>query len=373
MKEKAESFNYPPGLHKERVAHETTELANTVIWENKKLHAPFNIEVGKPSPLGLMFEVAPNADRPEGLSLKTRLWFHGRSADIGAVYFNDDEGNLYRDVDVKGAGKVSVFGFPEEWNHREKSSDHRVEGLMNKEDAMHDSEIAELFSNFGIRTHRSLAVIELHELAKSDKKTGNAITMSLDELRKNGHLPENFYPVVQVRAFGTKTRLIDIKKFGAVREEVEDTISLVSRETKESVKDIESYIDWFAKTLGTNVGRMHANGYTHAYLTLHNITLDCRLVDFDSVEKRSEDDTDPEIPEYASIEEEIEAEPLPSVFWGKASNDYYKAAASLQDYLLLLKREFRELRSVDQDELLIVYEEGYLAANPKANTFLWDM
>ena len=43
------------------------------------------------------------------------------------------------------------------------------------------------------------------------------------------------------------------------------------------------YLFWFAETLGKNVGLLHAHHYSHNYLSPHNITLDARIVDLDSV------------------------------------------------------------------------------------------
>ena len=43
------------------------------------------------------------------------------------------------------------------------------------------------------------------------------------------------------------------------------------------------YLRWFSRTLAENVARMHKAGFIHGYLTGHNITLDCRIVDLDSV------------------------------------------------------------------------------------------
>ena len=59
---------------------------------------------------------------------------------------------------------------------------------------------------------------------------------------------------------------------------------MVSQELgyKRTITDKE-YFEWFAKTLGENVGIMHRNGWTHRYLSSHNVTLDCRIVDLDSV------------------------------------------------------------------------------------------
>lgn len=45
----------------------------------------------------------------------------------------------------------------------------------------------------------------------------------------------------------------------------------------------KEYLTWLAETLGINVARMHNSGWFHGYLTTHNITLDGRITDLDSV------------------------------------------------------------------------------------------
>jgi hypothetical protein len=50
-------------------------------------------------------------------------------------------------------------------------------------------------------------------------------------------------------------------------------------------------MEWFAKTLGKNIGLMHSNGWAHGnpyiYSTPSNVTLDCRIVDLDTVLDRT--------------------------------------------------------------------------------------
>lgn len=381
MKEGAEApANYPPGLHKERKRYPTITLENEVIWENRDLQAPFNFEVGKPSPLGLTFDLSERGSEHEvGLSLATRRVSHKRSADIGPVFFKDKAGVLYRDIDIKGAGLVSESGAPTSWYKQTTSeslfpmklSEPRMKGLMDKEDALHDSKMAERLAALGIRTHRSIAVIELRELATLSA-TNEMRRESIEALRERGELPETFVPVVQIRAFGTKTRIWDVGDYISkiARKEVNDAIALVRREADPQVKDVESYLDWFAKTLGLNVGRMHANGYTHDFLTIHNITIDCRLTDFDDVKKRSDGDTDPVIPEYESAEEEINAAPPPSEFWDRASIDFHAAIKSMENYISRLKKVFPELRDMDHEKLLVAFEKAYFEENPAGNTHL---
>lgn len=382
MKEGFEPRPFPAGLHKERPQYPTMELKNTVLWENEDLRAPFKFEVGAPSPLGLTFDLSEDdAVKSRGLSLRTREDAHGRSADIGAVYFKDPEGHLYRDIDLKGVGAVSKgTGVPYQWRTETAGGilgayigTKQLSGLMNKEDALHDTEIAETFTHLDIRTHRTVAIVELEELAvyDEDKPAEGMKTEPIQDLRESGKLPEVFIPVVQVRAFGTKTRLQDIHYDTHAKKELEDAISFVSHETDGKVADISSYASWFTETLAVNVSRMHKNGYTHGYLTSHNITADCRLTDFDSVEKRPAEDLDPVAPIFSSPEEELNAEPQKSAFWDAASEDFHRTIKTLQGFLVLLMQRFPdETESVDPEKLLATFEKVYLRENPSANYLL---
>lgn len=51
----------------------------------------------------------------------------------------------------------------------------------------------------------------------------------------------------------------------------------------------ESYCYWLARNLGEQIGKMHFAGFRHNYLSLHNITADGRIVDYDSVEENQTD------------------------------------------------------------------------------------
>lgn len=65
----------------------------------------------------------------------------------------------------------------------------------------------------------------------------------------------------------------------------EDAKKLVSQELGRENNPFsdQEYLDWFAETLGKNVGLMHKNGWFHSNLSHHNITLDCRICDLDMV------------------------------------------------------------------------------------------
>ena len=66
---------------------------------------------------------------------------------------------------------------------------------------------------------------------------------------------------------------------------------LIAREggQDEEMTDFD-YLKWVAKTITKDIGTMHKNGWLHNYLrTGHNITIDGRLVDLDSVRNIQEE------------------------------------------------------------------------------------
>lgn len=103
--------------------------------------------------------------------------------------------------------------------------------------------------------------------------------------------------MVEIRGFGTKARIGDIlskpadmiedKKKEIKELLLEDAKKLVSQELGRENNPLtdQEYLEWFAETLGENVGLMHKNGWVHGFLHDHNITLDCRIADLGSVKQ----------------------------------------------------------------------------------------
>ena len=69
---------------------------------------------------------------------------------------------------------------------------------------------------------------------------------------------------------------------------IDATIQKVDEELDEHFSYAE-YLKWFAKTLGTNVARMHKAGYSHRFLHSQNVTADCGIMDNDSVKELPQD------------------------------------------------------------------------------------
>lgn len=105
-----------PELEKSKETLKTIEVSNKVIWVNEHFKAPFNLEAGKPAELGIF--LYPKAEKLT-LQDKMRGWFlknsdgastlpievalgHGRNALAGRIIFEDDQGKICRDIDLKG-------------------------------------------------------------------------------------------------------------------------------------------------------------------------------------------------------------------------------------------------------------------------------
>jgi hypothetical protein len=266
------------------------KVKNKVAFVNKEVYTPLKLEKGKENPLGLFPKSAiPELFQRKPGEQRLETWpRHERSAILGRAIFKDKQGRFYRDIDLKGIGhierkKIGITG----WDPREKE----FLGLLESKDAFKEYKFGEKFLSAGIRAPRTLAIINLEEIIEGGKK------FSLKEARKKGVIKEDFQPVVEVRGFGTKARISDIFFGDEWLEETkkllfEDAKKLVSQELERGDNPLtdQEYLEWFAETLGKNVGLMHKNGWLHSNLTSHNITLDCRICDLDTVKKLKGDE-----------------------------------------------------------------------------------
>lgn len=288
-----ESKNLPVGTgekFQEERRKETlpaTEVRNTVVWVNPAFkEAPFELTLGKETKLGLFFSPQPSREiivMPEPGSGE------GRSGLIGSVVFRDKEDRLYRDVDIKGMGFFVEIVGAESYERdtrdiRPGRGPQEMMGLMDYELALRDRNFSEKFLKAGIRTHRVLAIVDLEEIFYRGKK------ISVEAAQEDGIMGQEIHPVLEVRAFGTKERIdylqADPQNPPERREQAFlDAKAMVAQELGRdpSTFSVEEYITWFARTLGKQVATLRKLKLVHRYLSTHNITLDCRIVDLDSV------------------------------------------------------------------------------------------
>ena len=274
------------------------EVANEVAWVNNKIEAPFKLEVGKQSRLGMFLTPNNEGENPYPVEVSKD---QTRSGILGRVIFKDKEGRLYRDIDMKGIGYSRIGYVPSDRNEGGAGplgwhSVYRhiwrwagTTGIANQELIRRDVDFSEKFLKAGVRTHRVIAVIDLKEVVGRDGRK-----MSIKEAQKEGVLKENDEPVIEIRAFGVRSRLSDIdanfSKPAIQKRLLEDARTMVAQELgldPDKFTDQE-YIEWLVDTMAVNVARMHHKKWVHGYLTTHHITLDGRIVDLDSVENIKE-------------------------------------------------------------------------------------
>lgn len=164
-------------------------------------------------------------------------------------------------------------------------------GIANQELIRRDINYSEKFLKAGIRTHRVIAVLELKEIVD-----GSGKKLSLDEARKKDMLSKEDEPVIEIRAFGVRSRVWDV--VNALRsDKLEKATKLLSDAKNMVAQELniepgrftyDDYFEWLIKTTAINIARMHYNKWVSGYLSSHNITLDGRLVDLDSIETESE-------------------------------------------------------------------------------------
>lgn len=267
------------------------EVANKVMWRNPAFEeAPFKIKEGEPTPLGRFLipdkEIPlPQDEHVKELSIAPEKR-SGRSAAIEPIIFRDRDGNLYRDVDLKGVGGFLTNFYPK-FEYRptpvrplEDNPNDRY-GILNLSNALYDRDFSEAFHKENIRTYRVITITELGEILDNEGKR-----VSIQEAKERGILPPTTIPVVEVRAFATRERISWLhNEDERARLALKDAKTLVAQELErnpESFSD-EEYFLWFSKTLGEQIARIKKQELYHGFLHSQNITLDCRIVDLDSV------------------------------------------------------------------------------------------
>jgi len=260
-------------------------VKNKVLWKSRH-ELPFKVKVGGSA---AVYFATPAPSPAESHGVLEGLFQHGRSATFGKAWFKGP-GGLYRDIDLKGIGHISVGHEPpvKHISPLAQAAAPGTLGLLDRSDAELERNMAHKFLKVGIRTALPIAIVELHEIVD---ESGHRI--SIEEARSRGMLhAETKQPVVLVRAFLKKERisnLLDVKG-REMRAMIDDAKAVLKREQKKSrsMTDKE-YIKWFAQNLGQQIALMHNKGFVHGYLSEHNITLDGRIVDLDSVEKVSKE------------------------------------------------------------------------------------
>jgi len=278
------------------------EVKNTVLWRNPafKDTMPFKIERGKQTNLGIFFTPKPE-EYPEEKARRPVIMpegYKGRSGLLGTVIFQDRDGQLYRDVDIKGIGKFqkpdqeSILGAMTgtgnfgvgTTGHIKKTGAQEAEGLMDYEFALRDTNYSEKFLKAGIRTHRVISIAEPEEIIDEE---GKKITIA--QAKKLKIISKEMHPVFEIRALGTKERIAYLQPNVSLERRKTaygDAKAMIAQELGKDPDKFspEEYLTWFTETLGRQTAKIRKLKLFHGYITEHNITLDCRIVDLDSVQ-----------------------------------------------------------------------------------------
>lgn len=277
-REKIPERTYGGYLHAEPVDNEVT-------WRNSHfpkelppdVHGSIIGEVGTRSKLGLF--LTPNKTAYKLFVIKEHAEKRSRVTEARQHYFKDDEGNLYQDLDLKGTGHaITIEG------GLEVGSISSYNDPPNLKDLEKDRDWAELLHKEGLRVVRHIAHIKLKEIIYEGRK------ITIEQAKKISNIKANAEPAIAVRAFGVRTRTYQLLKTpDAEKEEMlEDARKHVAKELGINPQRFtkRNYLNWFAKTIGKNLGKLHALGYRHDNL-YPNVTLDARLVDFATIDRRS--------------------------------------------------------------------------------------
>lgn len=321
------------------------EVSNEVFWVNQEVKAPFDMKEGEPTKLGV-FISNESQERSIGTVMN-----HGRTGILGKVIFEDTLGRKYRDVDAKGIGHVgyNTALYPEAKEFYDRtagpyaSSNPGGLGLMDRSVALKDASMAEELLSHGIRTYRVIGITKLNELiVQVPDGSGNLKEekISIAEAKQRKMIAENIEPVVEVRAFGTRARVQDVNEGTAYS----DAIKLVRQELDIPYEEFQSkeYLHWYAQMLGTSVGRLHKQKLTHGFLTPHNLTLDCRIVDLDSIKMQQD------VPDLSIV---------------TSSSPQDKVDICQESYVADFERALGTLNSLDYSHVLdSIYTEAYRKA-----------
>lgn len=266
-------------------------VKNKVALVNPEIDSGFDLREGKESSLPLFVRSAfPNLIKKKPGEQLVEGWKgHDRTTLYTRKKIKDKQGRKYRDIDFKGNGHVrnGTVELPGGATRPGLFRGPGLFGLLEIKEAFKEYEKSEEFLAAGIRTPRIVAIINLEEIIYGGRK------LSLEKARERGIIGQDFQPAILVRAFGTKARPRDISEGTGLSKEtqkviLEDAKELVGEELgrgKINPLTNAEYLDWFAETFGHNVGMVHREGWVHGLLSPHNVTLDVRICDLDTVEK----------------------------------------------------------------------------------------
>ncbi len=253
------------------VTHYAEPVPHRVVWVSKQVRSPFNAVIGRNSPFGVFshpYSMSGGLELSNPISNQTT----SRSSFLSLpVVFADVHGNKYSWLSLKGTGLVTqegikVYGKPAGIS----TLTSREAGIFDWQYARHSRDASEALLKAGVRIAPDIAHIRILKQPSYGKRG----------VRRLKNFPKNLEPVVVLRAFGCRGRVLDASN----PELVKEAMQAVKKELGKKRLTKQEYVTWLAKTVGENLALMHSRGWTHGFLhNQHNITLDGRFVDFDSL------------------------------------------------------------------------------------------
>lgn len=281
-------------LIKARYCLPINSVKNRVDWVNRDLRElPFDLRVGEPCDFGIFLTESWSSNPIRTVEVAGP---HGRSAIFGRVIFADKFGNYFRDIDLKGIGSVQIL---------EPKSPHdptsvrvgevapipkrkgETYGILDLRMARSSVEMARKLLKATIVTYAPIALISLQEICVGP----NGEKISVEEAKEKKIIDADVEPGIEVRGFTTKSRIEDL--LGKHKDlYLRDAMSIVADRVGADPNEFNAreYFKWFAASVAFDLAVLHMMGHYHKYLTAHNITLDARIVDLDSVRRFSKNE-----------------------------------------------------------------------------------
>lgn len=342
------------------------EIKNSVNWINPAFEAtlPFDLKNGKNSDLGIFLTPNPQ-EYPEEQAKQMVVMpekISGRAVSLDNTSFQDKDGNMYRDIDLKGTGtflRTPDGGYVVGEVSKRLNDPKQAKGLQDFNIANADKDCTEMFLEKGVRTHRVLAIIDLEEIIDN---TGKKIT--IQEAKDRGIISASMHPVIEVRAFATKERLDYLHGINDNKNELSrakasliDAKSVVAQELNKNPDNfsIKEYLEWFAITLGSQIARIKNIGAYHGHLHQQNITLDCRITDLEGILAVNKIMEMKQI--YEELKKHLNEETLtPEIIY---QSEYDGAKKSLNSFFQDVELLTKEINEDDIEKLLNLYKASY--------------
>ncbi|MEK5115031.1 hypothetical protein [Bacillus sp. FSL R5-0677] len=232
---------------------------------------------------------------------------HYRSIELIGDYRQDNLGNLYFSRRIKGAGKYGSPNLNKKhcFQNIKNNETGLVLGLLDEETAERNYTLTSILHKHGVETEIPEYTYEIDEIF-FQQENGDITILPLKEAFECANIPQEKRKqkyVVQVDGLGTNFRLQDIMSSSLLFNDsyknasidvastiLLDVIKFLNKEfqiknttKKNIIENFDDYILTFLNRLIENVARLHNLGGIHNRLTAHNIGMDGRLIDVDSI------------------------------------------------------------------------------------------